>query len=73
VTRGKKKQVAVQVSAPAPAAELVIEQGYGLRAWLDAPYLFIAQTDGETHVTETVCLSRSELRQLLAQFKDFVA
>jgi hypothetical protein len=51
---------------PASSA-LEIQQGYGLKAWIDEPYLFVEQADGEGK-TDAICLSRSELQALFNQF-----
>ena len=63
--RKAKDAKPVEVSA-APVA-LEIHQGYGLKAHIDESYLFIAQDNGEG-ATDTVCLSRTELKQLLDKF-----
>jgi hypothetical protein len=62
-----KESKPVEISAPAPAEVLEIQQGYGLRAHIDEPYLFVAQDDGEGK-TDMVCLSRTELKQLIERF-----
>lgn len=61
-----------EISAPAAAAVLEIQQGYGLKAWTDEPYLFLEQADGEGK-TDAICLSRSELRQLIEKFGAWAA
>lgn len=55
------------ISAPAPDA-LVIEQGYGLTAVIDEEYLIVTQHDGEAKKDDKICLSRSELRQIIGKF-----
>lgn len=60
------------ISAPVPAEVLEIQQGYGLKAWIDDPYLMIEQREDETK-TDAVCISRTEFRQLLAKFGAWAA
>lgn len=70
-TKAKSAKPA-EISAPAPD-ELVIEQGYGLKASIDEDYLIIEQHDGETDKDDKICLSRSELRQLIGKFGGWAA
>jgi hypothetical protein len=72
VTKTKAKDAKPAEISAAPAALFVLEiqQGYGLKAWIDDPYLMIQQDDGEGK-TDAICLSRSELRQLIAKFADW--
>lgn len=65
--RAKKAKIKKAVAAVEPIA-LEIEQGYGLQASIDDAYLIIAQHDGETGKDDKVCISRHELRQLVAKF-----
>jgi hypothetical protein len=59
------------ISAPV-ATVLEIQQGYGLKAWIDDPYLMIEQSDGEGK-TDAICVSRAELRQLCEKFGPWAA
>jgi hypothetical protein len=62
------------ISAPASGADtLVIEHGYGLTAAIDEEYLIVTQHDGETDKDDKICLSRSELRQLIVKFGSWAA
>jgi hypothetical protein len=63
VAKGKK---AAKVAA-APAADLIIDACFGLKASLDGDYLKIEQSDAEG-ATDTLMLSRTEARQLIANF-----
>lgn len=62
-----------RISAAAPPEQVLeIEQGYGLKAWVDDPYLMIEQSDHDGKA-DTICLSRSELRQLLGKYGEWAA
>jgi hypothetical protein len=71
-TKAKDSKPAAISAPPAAAEVLEIQQGYGLKAHIDEPYLFVAQDDGEGE-TDTVCLSRAEFRQLLAKYGSWAA
>jgi hypothetical protein len=66
------KPAAISAPAPAPAEVLEIEQGYGCKAHTDGRYLFVAQDDGEGK-TDTVCLSRTEFKQLIEKYGAWAA
>ncbi len=70
-TKAKSAKPA-EISAPAPD-QLVIEHGYGLTAAIDEEYLIVTQHDGETDKDDKICLSRSELRQLISKFGGWAA
>jgi hypothetical protein len=56
------------VTSPLPG--LVIEACFGLKASIDDGYLKIEQSDDAGN-TDTLMLSRAEVRQLIAQFSDW--
>lgn len=63
-----EKPAAAESPAPAaPALQLAIEQGYGLKAWTDDAYLMIEQHDGEGK-TDAICVSRTEFKRLIETF-----
>jgi hypothetical protein len=73
VTVKAKQAKTPRISAAAPPEQtLEIEQGYGLKAWVDDPYLMIEQSD-HAGKADTICLSRSELRQLLGKYGEWAA
>lgn len=73
-TKAKNAKPAAEISAllPEGTTKLEIQQGFGLKAWTDEPYLFLEQSDGEGK-TDALCLSRSELRQLIDKFGPWAA
>ena len=72
VNKAKKTSIA-QASAPAPTTPaLEIEQGYGIKAWIDDPYLMVQQADHDQRI-DTLCLSRAELRQLIEKFSGWAS
>jgi len=72
-TKTKAKSAkAPEISTPAPD-ELVIEHGYGLTASIDEDYLIVTQHDGENGKDDKICLSRSELRQIIGKFGGWAA
>lgn len=66
-TKGKVSRA--EISAPATEV-LEIEQGYGIKAWIDDPYLMIEQKDHDGRA-DTICLSRSELRLVIGKFTEW--
>jgi hypothetical protein len=64
--KGKRKKASPK-AATTPAAELVIDACFGLKASIDGDYLKVEQSDAEGNV-DTLMLSRTEARQLIVNF-----
>lgn len=66
-TKAKNVKPAIAIVMPERAPVLEIQQGHGIKAWIDEPYIMLEQADGEG-ATDAICLSRSEFRQLVDKF-----
>lgn len=57
-----------KVNGRPATAVLEIQQGYGLKAYVDEPYLMIEQSETPGGKPDAICLSRSELKQIVEKF-----